>query len=157
MLTRMLCLGGARVDVVERRPERLRVAPAFGADRTATSTDQLDRERGRGVVVDATGNASAIQEGLSLVRRAGTFAVFGVSHAAAKVEISPYDIFKRELTIVGSNSVRHSFGLLEVLAGGRLPGGELLDEPVPLADIATALRRTRDASGLKATVLPGTA
>ena len=35
-------------------------------------------------MVDATGNAAAIQEGLSLVRRAGTFAVFGVSHAAAK-------------------------------------------------------------------------
>jgi len=68
----------------------------FGADRTATSTDQLDRERGWGLVVDATGNAAAIQEGLSLVRRAGTFAVFGVSHAAARrFEISPYDIFKR--------------------------------------------------------------
>ncbi len=48
MLTRMLSLGGARVDVVERRPERLQSAPAFGADRTATSTDQLDRERGWG-------------------------------------------------------------------------------------------------------------
>ena len=158
MLTRMLSLGGARVDVVERRPERLQSAPAFGADRTATSTEQLDRERGWGLVVDATGNAAAIQEGLSLVRRAGTFAVFGVSHAAAKVEISPYDIFKRELTIVGSNSVRHSFGrALRALAGGRVPGDKLLDEPVPLGEIATALRRTRDGSGLKATVLPGTA
>ena len=157
LLTRMLCLAGARVDVVERRPERLRTATAFGADRTAGGTDQLDGALGWGVVVDATGNAAAIQEGLSLVRRAGTFAVFGVSHAAAKVEISPYDIFRRELTIVGSNSVRHTFGrALAVLASGRIPCDLLLDDPVPLAEIETALSRTRDGSGLKATVLPTT-
>ncbi len=157
LLTRMLCLAGARVDVVERRPERLRSAPAFGADRTAASTGEWDRALGWEVVVDATGNAGAIQEGLSLVRRAGTFAVFGVSPAEAKVSISPYDIFRRELTIVGSNSVRHTFGrALAVLARGRIPCDLLLDDPVPLAEIGTALRRTRDGRGLKATVQPAT-
>ncbi len=105
-------------------------------------------------MVDATGSASAIQEGLSLVRRAGTFVIFGVSTAAATVEISPYQVFRRELTIVGSNSVRHTFSrALAVLASGRSRGTLLLDAPVPLTDIGTAFDRTRDGSGLKATVL----
>ena len=66
-------------------------------------------------------------------------------------------MFRRELTIVGSNSVRHSFSrALAVLASGEIPGDALLDPPVALSDIGTAFDRTRDGSGLKATVLPGT-
>jgi 2-desacetyl-2-hydroxyethyl bacteriochlorophyllide A dehydrogenase len=157
LLTRMLSLAGARVDVVERRPDRRQAAPSFGADQTAAEAGELGRVRGWAVVVDATGSASAIQEGLSLVRRAGTFAIFGVSSADAKVQFSPYDVFKRELTIVGSNSVRHTFGrALAVLASGQVPGDKLLDEPVVLSDAGTAFERTRNGAGLKATVLAGT-
>ncbi|MCU1488894.1 MAG: alcohol dehydrogenase [Acidimicrobiaceae bacterium] len=156
LLTRLLSLGGARVDVVERRPARRDVAPTFGAERTAEQALDLDVGDGWQVVVDATGNAAAIEEGLGLVRRAGTFAVFGVSSADAKVTLSPYDVFARELTIVGSNSVRHSFGrALELLASRQIPIDALLDEPVPLTDIETAFRHTREGSGLKATVLSG--
>jgi 2-desacetyl-2-hydroxyethyl bacteriochlorophyllide A dehydrogenase len=154
LLTRMLSLGGARVDVVERRPERLQAARWFGADGIAESPVGLGREVGWQVVVDATGNASAIEEGLSLVAPAGTFAVFGVSSADAKARFSPYEVFKRELTIIGSNSVRHSFGrALSVLASGQIPADKLLDEAVALSEVATAFEHTRTGSGLKATVL----
>jgi threonine dehydrogenase-like Zn-dependent dehydrogenase len=106
------------------------------------------------MVVDASGNPAAIQEGLSLVRRAGTFVVFGVARSDARVELSPYDVFKRELTIVGTNSVRHSFGrALALLASGRIPADKLLDEAVPLDEIGQAFDRTRQGLGLKATVL----
>jgi 2-desacetyl-2-hydroxyethyl bacteriochlorophyllide A dehydrogenase len=154
LLTRLLSLGGARVDVVERTPLRREAATLFGADRAVASTDQLDRERGWQIVVDASGNPAAIQEGLSLVRRAGTFVVFGVARDDARVELSPYEVFKRELTIVGTNSVRHSFGrAMAVLASGRIPADKLLDEPVPLDEIGEAFDRTRQGLGLKATVL----
>lgn len=156
LLTRLLSLGGANVDVVERTPLRREAAPLFGADRAVTSTDELDRDRGWQLVVDASGNASAIQEGLSLVRRAGTFLVFGVSRGDARVELSPYEVFSRELTIVGSNSVRHSFGrALALLASGRVPVDKLLDQAVPLDEIGVAFDRTRLGLGLKATVTPG--
>jgi threonine dehydrogenase-like Zn-dependent dehydrogenase len=68
----------------------------------------------------------------------------------------PDDVFSRELTIIGSNSVRHSFGrALALLASGRVPADKLLDEAVPLSEIDRAFDRTRQGSGLKATVLPG--
>ena len=66
LLTRLLSLGGARVDVVERSPLRREAATLFGADRAVASTDELDRELGWQMVVDASGNPAAIQEGLSL-------------------------------------------------------------------------------------------
>lgn len=164
LMTGMLVLGGARVDVVERRPDRLAVASAFGAARTAKDVAELDGPGGQApegdrdgwqVVVDATGNAASLQAALELVRRAGTFAVFGVPAAAATVVWSPYRIFSHELTIVGSNSVRNSFGrALAVLASGAIPAAELLDKPVPLEGIETAFRRTREGTGLKSTVAP---
>jgi threonine dehydrogenase-like Zn-dependent dehydrogenase len=142
--------------VVERTALRREAAPLFGAQRAVASTNELDRERGWQLVVDASGNAAAIQEGLSLVRRAGTFVVFGVSRADARVELSPYDVFSRELTIVGTNSVRHSFArALTILASGRIPADKLLDEPVTLDEIGRAFERTGQGQGLKATVLPG--
>jgi threonine dehydrogenase-like Zn-dependent dehydrogenase len=142
------------VDVVERTPLRREAATLFGADRAVASTDELDRERGWQMVVDASGNPAAIQEGLSLVRQAGTFVIFGVARDDARVELSPYEVFKRELTIVGSNSVRHSFGRdLALLASGRIPADKLLDEAVPLDEIGRAFDRTRQGLGLKATVL----
>jgi threonine dehydrogenase-like Zn-dependent dehydrogenase len=125
----------------------------FGAAGTAAEATHLEMGTGWGVVVDATGNPSAIQQGLSLVRRAGTFAVFGVSSADARVEFSPYEVLYKELTIVGSNSVRHSFGrALALLASGNIPGDELLGEPVALGNIVTAFRLTREGTGLKTTV-----
>ena len=112
LLTRLMALGGARVDVVERRPERRHAAEDFGAHRSASEVGELEHDGGWQVVVDATGSPSAIEQGLSLVRRAGTFAIFGVSSADARVSLSPYEVFSRELTIIGSNSVRHTLGAL---------------------------------------------
>jgi 2-desacetyl-2-hydroxyethyl bacteriochlorophyllide A dehydrogenase len=156
MLVRLLSLGGAAVDVAEPRPERRAAAGAFGAQRVAVSAAALGAGEGWHVVVDATGNPAAIAEGLSLVRRAGTFAIFGVPPAAARVPLVPYDVFARELTIVGSNSVRHTFGrALALLATGAVPGDALLGPVVPLEDMADALASARSGDGMKTTVAPG--
>ena len=153
MLTRLLDLAGAEVDVVERRPDRLGVATVFGAARSVEDASQLDAGPGWGVVVDATGNPAAIAAGLSLVKRAGTFAVFGVAAADARVEFSPYEVLYKELTIIGSNSVRHSFGrAMGLMAAGRVPVGALLGPPVPLAEIASAFAQTRRGEGFKTIV-----
>lgn len=158
LLARLMTLGGARVDVLEQRPDRRQAAVAFGADRTAGEVGQLEQAGGWQVVVDATGSPSAIQQGLSLVRRAGTFAIFGVSSAEARVTLSPYEVFSRELTIIGSNSVRHTFGrAIALLAGGDFPIDKLITTPVPLDDIGTALGQARRGDGLKVTVTPGRA
>ncbi len=69
--------GAARVDVVDVNPARLETARLLGVSATAAHADELDRPQGWDVVVDATGNAAAIQDGLGGPRRA-TFLQFGV-------------------------------------------------------------------------------
>src|SRR6266487_2707893 len=56
--------GASTVDVVDLNPDRLDTARLLGCTSAVTSADELDRPRGWDVVVDATGNERAIQDGL---------------------------------------------------------------------------------------------
>ncbi len=156
-LVRLLELGGGRVDVLDRNADRLSVSHHFGARQCATSPQGFARTEWD-VVIDATGNPAAITAGLLFVRKAGRFGIFGVTDSAAVIEISPYDVFSRELTVLGSNSVHNSFRRAAALmASGRIPVHPLLDTPIPLAGISTAFDRTRRGIGFKTTVAIATA
>jgi threonine dehydrogenase-like Zn-dependent dehydrogenase len=81
--------------------------------------------------------------------------VFGVAHPDAVATFSPYQIFERELTITGSQSLRLTFGRAsEVLAAGLLDGDAFVTDRIPLENLATALERVRDGVGLKTQILP---
>ena len=53
-------------------------------------------------IVDASGTAEALQQALPLLRKGGTLMVFGVCPEEERISISPYDMFARELTIIGA-------------------------------------------------------
>ncbi len=70
-------VGAVSVDLVDVNPDRLVVARQLGSSNAVTSADQLERPFGWELVVDATGNERAIQDGLGRVAPAGTFLQFG--------------------------------------------------------------------------------
>jgi 2-desacetyl-2-hydroxyethyl bacteriochlorophyllide A dehydrogenase len=147
--------GAASVDVVDINPQRLATAEILGSSGTAATADELDRTRGWDLVVDATGVASAIQDGLSRVAPGGTFLQFGVSAAAARVTIDPYRIYNKEITITGSMAVLHSFErAAELLAAGLLDPDVFISDRLPLAGYADALARFKRGEGRKIQVLP---
>jgi 2-desacetyl-2-hydroxyethyl bacteriochlorophyllide A dehydrogenase len=147
--------GAASVDVVDINAERLKTAEALGCSATATSADELDRPRGWELVVDATGAAAAIQDGLSRVAPAGTFLQFGVAAYATRVTIDPYRIYNKEITITGSMAVLHSFErAADLFAAGVLDPDTFISDRLPLADYAEALARFKRGEGRKIQVLP---
>ena len=103
--------GAASVSVVDINTSRLEVArrPWSRCDRP-TRAAEFDRPHGWEVVVDCTGVIPAIEDALTRVRPGGTMQVFGVAAADAKASFSPFDVYKNEITIVGSMAVLHSFG-----------------------------------------------
>lgn len=156
LLARLLTLNGAGVDVVERDAARRATALRFGAGQWAGTLDELEPGRMWDVVADATGNPAVTEEGLGRVAPAGTFALFGVPAASATATFRPYDMFAREITIVGSNSVRHTFGrALHLMAGGSLDLDLLISPALPLDRAASALDQVRRGQGLKVTIAPG--
>ncbi|MDL2075246.1 zinc-dependent alcohol dehydrogenase family protein [Streptomyces sp. GXMU-J15] len=147
--------GAASVEVVDVNPERLATAEKLGCSRTALSADELGRPEGWDVVVDATGNAAAIQDGLERVAKAGTFLQFGVSDYATTATISPYRIYNQEITITGSMAVLHSYErAADLFATGVLDPQVFISHRMPLAEYPQALEQFAAGQGRKIVVLP---
>ncbi len=147
--------GSATVDVVDVNPERLVTARQLGCSGTATSADDLQRPRGWDVVIDATGNERAIQDGLGRVGKGGTFLQFGVADYAARATIEPYRIYNQEITITGSMAVLHSYErAAELFAEGVLQPDVLISHRLPLEDYPKALDQFASGVGRKIQVCP---
>jgi threonine dehydrogenase-like Zn-dependent dehydrogenase len=155
MMTALVAAAGGRVDVADRNAARLPAAAQFGAQRSGTGVAELDRG-GWDVAVDATGNPAAVADAMAHLRRTGRLALLGVASSAATFAFAPFEVVARELTVVGVNSVRHTFGRAARLLPG-LPAHLLHDEPLPLEQAGEALERVRSATGLKTRVLIGAA
>jgi 2-desacetyl-2-hydroxyethyl bacteriochlorophyllide A dehydrogenase len=147
--------GAASVDVVDVQETRLPVAERLGADRTATSANDLDRPQGWEVVIDATGVARAIEDGLRRVARGGTFLMFGVTPAEATAAFSPFRVYNEEITILGSMAVLHSFERArDLLVAGAIDAEAMLTHRLPLDGFEDAIAAFRSGAGLKIQVVP---
>ncbi|MCX5215442.1 zinc-dependent alcohol dehydrogenase family protein [Kitasatospora sp. NBC_00240] len=147
--------GAATVDMVDINADRLTTARLLGCSNAVTSADEIDRPRGWDVVIDATGSAAAIQDGLGRVGKGGTFLQFGVSDYATRAVIEPYRIYNHEITITGSMAVLHSFErAAELFASGVLDPKVFISDRLPLADYAQALDLFKAGQGRKIQVLP---
>jgi len=148
-------VGAVSVDLVDVNPDRLVVARQLGSSNAVTSADQLERPFGWELVVDATGNERAIQDGLGRVAPAGTFLQFGVAAYAARATIEPYKIYNQEITITGAMAVLHSYErAAELFAAGILDPRVFITDRLPLERYAEALDTFRAGKGLKTQVLP---
>jgi 2-desacetyl-2-hydroxyethyl bacteriochlorophyllide A dehydrogenase len=147
--------GAASVDMIDLNEERLATARTLGCSSAVTAADELDRPRGWELVVDATGVAAAIQDGLGRVAPGGTFLQFGVSSYATRVSIEPYRIYHKEITITGSMAVLHSYErAADLFAGGILDPDLFISHRLPLEDYVAALDLFRRGAGRKIQVLP---
>ncbi|WP_055570198.1 zinc-dependent alcohol dehydrogenase family protein [Streptomyces atriruber] len=147
--------GAASVDVVDLNADRLATAQRLGVSGSAAGPDELDRPQGWDVVIDATGNAAAIQDGLDRVAKAGTFLQFGVADYATRVSIDPYRIYNQEITITGSMAVLHSYErAAELFAAGVLDPDVFISDRLSLAEYPQALDRFAAGVGRKIVVVP---
>ena len=155
--------GAAVADVVDLNPERLALARSLGAracvsGRAENLAETLrEREpRGYDLVIDATGSPRALKSAIPMVKNSGKLLVFGVCPENDKIEISPYDIYRRDLTILGSFSIRRTFlAALRVIAGGQLNLEALVGEKYRLEDLPRALDgMAKGATNKKLLVVP---
>jgi len=156
MMAQLAVRGGAAgVDVVDVNPERLVAARKLGTSNAVTDAASLERPFGWDLVVDATGNVAAIQDGLGRVAPGGTFLQFGVADYDAQVTISPYRIYNKEITIVGSMAILRSYErAADLFAAGLLDPGMLITDRYPLEKYADAIAAFQQGAGLKTQVIP---
>jgi threonine dehydrogenase-like Zn-dependent dehydrogenase len=147
--------GAASVSMVDLNPTRLETARLLGCTAAVTSADELDRLRGWDVVIDCTGVVAAIEDGLSRVAPGGTFQQFGVSAEKAVARFSPFRVYNKEIRIVGSMAVLHSFERAgELFAAGVLRPDIMISDRFALDDYRKALDQFRAGVGRKVQVQP---
>ncbi|MCU1646853.1 MAG: alcohol dehydrogenase [Nocardia sp.] len=156
MLQLASAAGAASVSVVDTNPDRLAVARRLGADAATTAADDMDRPEGWEIVIDCSGTIPAIEDGLSRVRRGGTYQQFGVAPAQARAAISPFRIYNDEITIVGSMAVLHSFGrAVDLMGEGVIDADTMITHDFALGEFGDALRTFRAGTGRKIQLRPG--
>jgi len=166
LLTQFLIFGGAS-SVVLADPNEFKLAVAssladigtfvMNRDDVAGSMDALVAARGAfDVVIDATGRAGVIEELPRLARNGGRIVYYGVADEADLVQISPFEIFRRELTIMGSFTEVDSFpDALAAFRAGAIRTDGLITHRFPVADYEAALEALRsDSSAHKIVITP---
>jgi D-arabinitol dehydrogenase (NADP+) len=166
ILTSLLARSGAgRLTVAAPTATKLELARARGAD-VVVQIDRTDPEGSKAklrglapggfdVVIDATGALAVLATTLGLVRTGGTIFVYGMTAEAAQWPVSPYDIFRRELTIKGSFAQQFSFDrALSALRNGRVDPAGLVTSRFGLDQYADALAAVADSSVVKAVIVP---
>lgn len=112
-------LGCGLITVVEPNPDRRELARDLGANYTfdpAEDVGDTAGPEGYDVVIDATGIPAVIERGLASVRKGGKLLVFGVSPEGAEAKFKPFDLYNRDLTIIGSMAINLTFGAATRLA-----------------------------------------
>lgn len=134
-----------QTDIV---PERLEAAKKLGADFVICSQnpdwvkEAKEREpAGFDCVIDATGSAKAMQEALPLVKKGGKFMIFGVAPEEEKLVISPYEMFAKELTIIGSKMPPNTMDrAVKIIEAGLVDYKTLVTTTMPLDKLPEAIQ-----------------
>lgn len=108
--------GAANIVCIEANQARLQRARDFGAtvlvdmqdDSLNTVEDRAKHvnaavgERGVNLVIECSGAIPAFEEGMGLLARNGQYLLVGTWAGSSKVQISPFDIVRKALRVVGS-------------------------------------------------------
>lgn len=145
--------------------DKLALARACGADVTLnpTTTDAVQEIRdltggyGADTYIECTGNPASVSQGLSVLRKLGTFVEYSVFKDNVSVDWSIISDDK-ELDVRGAHLGPHCWpAAIKILESGTLPMDEICTHQYPLADFQTALEQVADSSGasVKVSILPG--
>lgn len=148
--------GAGKVAVVDQNTDRLDFTRDDGATETFSDAAELPKDR-FDVVIEATGVPALVPFALNTVRHGGNVLLFGVAPQGNTVEIDPFTIFRKGLSIHGSyTSLRNSHQALQLLASNRIRVDDLITHRLPLDQFekAISLIERGDESVMKVMMTP---
>jgi D-arabinitol dehydrogenase (NADP+) len=152
LLAQLISSGGATsVTVGDIVPFKLETAAGLGVDSTVLMTkdpaQNIDLLRvaspngdGYDVVVEATGVTAVGDICVPLTRNGGTVLIYGVTRADERLSVSPFELFRREITIKGSYAEMTSFAAaIAALRTRRVRTDGIISHKFALDDYGKAL------------------
>ncbi|WP_267548862.1 zinc-dependent alcohol dehydrogenase family protein [Rhizobium rhizogenes] len=125
---------------LSRREAALRLGATHAFDPTGSDTVALTREVTQGgadIVIECAGVPETLQTGVKMLRRGGTFVLFGVTPAGLEVPVLPFDLLVNEVEIRPAylNPFTHARAAAMV-ASGALELDSLVTKTIALEDVA---------------------
>jgi threonine dehydrogenase-like Zn-dependent dehydrogenase len=153
--------GASQLVVVEKEAHRRSLAQQMGASAVLDSSPaQLESlwgmaPHGFAVVIDATGVPAAIEQALGFLKPRGQYLQFGVAPEGATTQWSPYEVFRKDWTIIGSFALCYTFQpAIAWLANRVVDVTPLVSHTLPLAEFACGFQDFADGHTLKVHLRP---
>ncbi len=150
--------GAVSTTLITRQAERRALAERLGATASfdPNADDAPAAAGGADVVFECAGVVETFEKSMATARRGGTIVVVGVAPRDAVSAIRPYDLFARELRILGSflNPLTHGRAV-ELAASGRLDLASLITSELPLDQAPALLGGPPRPGQVKEMIIPG--
>lgn len=138
--------GAVRVVVTDVVPWRLQMAEQLGATHTIVADAQQAAKLkaiepdGYDIVVDATGIPAVLEGTFPYAKARGKIWVFGVTPMGTTVKFPSYEVFRKDLKIIGSFAVNRTFPQsIALIKNGAIKVEPLISHQLPLDDFSKGL------------------
>ena len=144
-------------------PDRLSIASEAGADLViniaetdaVTKIKDLTGGYGADIYLEASGHPSAVEQGLNMLRKLGTFVEYSVFGSGATIDWTIIGN-EKELDVRGAHLGPHCWpAAIRLIESGRLPMEKICTHQLPLADFKAGLDLVgRGTESVKVTLIP---
>ena len=138
--------GAVKVVVTDVVPWRLQMVEQLGATHTVVADAQQAGKlkaiepEGYDIVVDATGIPAVLEGTFPFVKPRGKIWVFGVTPQGTSVKFPSYEVFRKDLQIIGSFAVNRTFPQsIALIQNGAIKVEPLISHQLPLDDFSKGL------------------
>ncbi|HPO82546.1 MAG: zinc-dependent alcohol dehydrogenase family protein [Dictyoglomi bacterium] len=155
--------GAGKVFVSEPYKEKRDLALGFGASRVIDpgSEDLIDvireetNRRGVDVAIEAVGSGKTILQAINAASDGGRILFFGVAPEDMLIEISPFEVYRRELTLLGSFVNPFTMDrAVSLISSRRVNLYPLISEIVPLKDMEKGIDIASSGRAIRVLVKP---
>lgn len=149
--------GVQNITFVDVADVRLELAESFGFSAMPSARIKLASMRHSfDLTADATGNAAVAAGLLDFTASGGKCLFFGVCPPDTWIEISPFEVFRRQLTLAGTHSLNHNIPqALEALSITGPDIARLISHHLTLDEVAETLRGSRRLKSMKIQFVAG--
>lgn len=136
----------SEIIVTDLHEPRLALARSLGASHTVPAGQGQEEElralapMGFDVVIDVTGVPSVLQAGFNYVAPMGKVMMFGVCPLKSTITVEPFQVYNKDLTILGSMALNYTFQpAIALLEAGVVNVRSMLTHTLPLDSFSEAL------------------
>lgn len=151
--------GASQIVISEPMEERRKLASGLGADVVVDpKTEDLGKRvneltggRGVDVAIEAVGSTATVKDALGIVKKGGLVEIFGVPPRHEGMEVIPFDIYFKEIEVVGTYAVTNDTfrRAINLLASKRIDVEPIITDRLSLDELEKAFSMMEERKGLK--------